>query len=170
MPTLTNGVANTVSGNIAIGDAASGTTSANGNIIVTFSTPVDTITIVYGNHTTAPADPDGQAISIYDFNFCRPQAVLSVTKISNVVSDLVSATNPKAISAATMRYCILVSNAGSATATNVSVGDALPANMTYVPNSMVTGANCGSAATLKTTMRAMPGKATPIPHHLREIR
>lgn len=146
-PALTNGRVNYISGNAAIGDGGSGATSADGNVIVTFSAPVDTITIVYGNHTTAPADPDGQAISIYDFNFCRPQANLSVTKISNVVSDLVSATNPKATAGATMRYCILVSNAGSATATNVSVGDPVPASMTYVPNSMVTGANCGSAAT-----------------------
>jgi uncharacterized repeat protein (TIGR01451 family) len=146
-PTLTNGVANTVSGNVAIGDTGSGATSANGNVVVTFSTPVDRIFIVYGNHTTAPANPDGQAISIYDFNFCRPQAVLSVTKISSVVSDLVSATNPKAISGATMRYCILVSNAGSATATNVGIGDQIPSNMTYVANSILTGANCGSAAT-----------------------
>ncbi|MBL0923654.1 MAG: DUF11 domain-containing protein [Sphingomonadaceae bacterium] len=160
-PTLTNGVANTVSGNVAIGDAASGATSANGNVVITFAMPVDTITIVYGNHTTAPADPNGQAISIYDFNFCRPQAVLSVTKISNVVSDLVSATNPKAISGATMRYCILVSNAGSATATNVSLGDPMPANMTYVPNSMVSGGNCGSASTPEDDDASDAGESDP---------
>jgi uncharacterized repeat protein (TIGR01451 family) len=146
-PIMTNGVSNQVSGNVATGDAASGSTSANGNVVVTFASPVDTITIEYGNAPNAFPDPDGQAISIYDFNFCRPQAVLSVTKISSVVSDPVSATNPKAIAGATMRYCILVSNAGSATATNVGIGDQIPSNMTYVANSILTGANCGSAAT-----------------------
>jgi uncharacterized repeat protein (TIGR01451 family) len=146
-PVLTNNVANYVTGNVAIGDVTATDSTANGNVVVTFSLPVDTILITYGNHTTAPADPDGQAISIYDFNFCRPQANLSVTKISNVVSDGVSASNPKAVAGAVMRYCILVSNAGSATATGVSVSDTLPANMTFVAGSIVTGANCGSAAT-----------------------
>jgi uncharacterized repeat protein (TIGR01451 family) len=146
-PTLTNGVANYVFGNVAIGDAASGATSANGNVVVTFSAPVDTITIVYGNHTTAPADPDGQAISIYDFTFCNPRADLSVTKISSVLSDGVSTANPKALPGAIVRYCITVANAGSGTATSISVADPMPANMTFVPGSMATGANCGSAST-----------------------
>lgn len=146
-PVLTNNIANYVTGNIAIGDAASSAAQANGNVVVTFSSPVDTISIVYGNHTTAPADPDGQAISLYDFNFCRPQANISVTKISTVVSDGVSASNPKAVAGAVMRYCILIANAGSATATGVSVSDAMPANVTFTPGSIVTGANCGSAAT-----------------------
>lgn len=145
-PILTNNVANYVTGNVAIGDVTATDTTANGNVVVTFSSPVDTIMITYGNHTTAPADPDGQAISIYDFNFCRPQANISVTKISNVVSDGVSATNPKAVAGAVMRYCILIANAGSATATGVSVSDAMPANVTFTPGSIVTGANCGSAA------------------------
>lgn len=148
-PVLTNNVANYVTGNVAIGDVTATDTTANGNVVVTFSSPVDTIIISYGNHTTAPADPDGQAISLYDFNFCRPQANLSVTKISNVVSDGVSATNPKAVAGAVMRYCILVSNPGSGTAVNVSVSDPLPANVTFVPGSIVTGANCGSAVTLE---------------------
>lgn len=147
MPVLTNGIANYVTGNIAIGDAASSPPQANGNVVVTFSSPVDTIVITYGNHTTAPADPDGQAISIYDFNFCRPQANLSITKMSSVVSDGVSGSNPKALPGAILRYCILVSNAGSATATSVSIGDTIPANVTFVPGSILSGANCASAAT-----------------------
>jgi uncharacterized repeat protein (TIGR01451 family) len=146
-PVLTNNIANYVSGNVAIGDAASSATQANGNVVVTFSSPVDTIVITYGNHTTAPVDPDGQAISIYDFNFCRPQANLSVTKISSVVTDGVSASNPKAIAGAEMRYCILVTNPGSGTANNVIVTDAMPANTTFVPGSIATGANCNNTDT-----------------------
>jgi uncharacterized repeat protein (TIGR01451 family) len=147
--TLTNGRVNYISGAAAIGDGASGATSADGNVVVTFSAPVDTITIVYGNHTTAPADPDGQAISIYDFNFCRPQANLSVTKISTVATDYVSASNPKAIPGALITYCIFVSNPGSGTATSVSITDPLPANVTFVPGSIRSGSNCGSAATVE---------------------
>lgn len=146
-PILTNGVANYVIGNTAFGDETSADGSANGNVVVTFNAPVDTIVITYGNHSLAPADPGQQAIAIHDFTFCRPQANLSVTKVSTVVSDGVSATNPKALPAAIMRYCILVSNAGSATATSVAITDALPANITYVPGSLLSGTSCASATT-----------------------
>lgn len=148
-PTLTNGISNYVIGNSAYGDGTSADTSANGNVVVTFTSPVDTIVVIYGNHNLAPVDPGQQAIAIHDMTFCRPQANLSVTKISSVVSDGVSATNPKAVSGAVIRYCILVSNPGSGTATNVSISDAMPPNTTYVPGSIVTGANCGSAATVE---------------------
>ena len=169
-PTLTNGIANYVIGNVAIGDAASGTTSADGNVVVTFASAVDTITIVYGNHTTAPADPDGQAISIYDFNFCRPQANLSITKISNVVSDGVSGSNPKALPSAIMRYCILVSNAVAAR----SPASPLPM-LSRQTSPSFREAYCRGRAALarrppKTTMPREPTKATrsacpwPAPH------
>lgn len=148
LPTLTNGVANYVVGNVAIGDAGSGGTSGDGNVVVTFLAPVDTITIIYGNHTTAPAVPDGQAIAIHDINFCAPQTTLSVTKISSVISDPVNGTtDPKSIPGATIQYCILISNAGSATATSISATDTIPANLTYTAASMQSGANCGSAST-----------------------
>jgi uncharacterized repeat protein (TIGR01451 family) len=146
-PVLTNGIANYVIGNSAFGDGTSADNSGNGNVVVTFNSPVDNIVIVYGNHSLAPADPGQQAIAIHDFTFCRPQANLSVTKVSTVVSDGVSATNPKAIPAAIMRYCILVSNAGSATATSVSITDALPANITFIPGSLLSGTSCASATT-----------------------
>ncbi|MFC4292718.1 DUF11 domain-containing protein [Sphingorhabdus arenilitoris] len=147
--TLTNGAVNFISGNAAIGDGGAGGTSNDGNVTVTFSTPVDTITLVYGNHTTAPADPDGQAISIHDFTFCRPVANLSVTKISSVLSDGVSGSNPKAIPGALVQYCILVTNAGTATATNVAATDNIPATLTYVTGSMRSGGNCASATTVE---------------------
>ena len=53
-------------------------------------------------------------------------AALTVNKISRVVSDGVSLTNPKAIPGAVVEYCIVVSNAaGAATATGVNVSDDL---------------------------------------------
>jgi hypothetical protein len=53
-------------------------------------------------------------------------ANLTVTKYSRVVSDGVSASNPKAIPGAVVEYCIAVSNAASAaTATNVTISDNL---------------------------------------------
>lgn len=146
-PTLTNGVTNYVFGNVAIGDVTATDTTNQGTVIATFSSPVDTITIVYGNHTTAPADPDGQAIAINDFTFCNPQTTLSVTKLSSVISDGVSGTNPKSVPGAIVRYCVLVSNSGSATSSNVVATDSIPANLTFIPGSMFSGTSCAAATT-----------------------
>jgi uncharacterized repeat protein (TIGR01451 family) len=149
-PILTNGIANYVIGNSAFGDATSADTSGNGNVVVTFTSPVDTITITYGNHSLAPANPGQQAIAIHDITFCRPQATLTVDKTSTIVSDPVNGTtNPKFIPGATARYCILVTNAGSATTTTVALTDTLPANTTLVAGSFRTGTSCAGATTVE---------------------
>lgn len=130
-PTLTNGVTNYVTGNVAIGDAGTDGINADGNVIVTFSDAVDTIHIVYGNHTTAPTVPDGQAIAIHDITFCKPYADLSVTKVSSVTSDPINGTNnPKRIPGALVEYLITVINSGvSATdADSIVITDDGPEN------------------------------------------
>jgi uncharacterized repeat protein (TIGR01451 family) len=137
----------TITGNVAVGNAGSTATSMNGRVWVTFSAPVDTVTVTYGNAASAPANPTSQAFDLHDITFCRPQATITATKISTVLSDGVSGSNPKSIPGAIVRYCITVNNAGSGTATGVSMGDILPANVTYVPGSMMSGASCGTAAT-----------------------
>ncbi len=146
-PILTNGTANYVIGNTAYGDVGSADAAADGNVVVTFQNPVDTIVISYGNHSVAPANPGQQWIALHDLSFCNPQATLNITKLSNIVTDGISATNPKSIPGATVRYCILVTNAGSGTAANINVSDPLPANVTYVAGSMLSGPNCAGAAT-----------------------
>ncbi len=113
-PTLTNGNANYVTGNTAIGDGASDTNSNAGNLTVTFTQAVRTIVITYGNHTTAPTNPGQQGIALHDIVLCRPYTTLDVTKLSSVISDPVNnATNPKAIPGALVEYLITVSNTGS---------------------------------------------------------
>jgi uncharacterized repeat protein (TIGR01451 family) len=147
-PTLTNGISNYVTGNIAIGDAASTDTQANGNVVVTFSSPIDTIVIQYGNHTTAPANPAQQQITLHDITFCNPNAAISVSKTSTVLNDPVNGTtDPKAIPGATIEYCILVSNAGPANASSLVAFDTLPATLTYVTGSLVSGTSCAGATT-----------------------
>jgi len=149
-PTLTNGVANYVVGNSAYGDATSADGSANGNVVVTFAAPVDTITIEYGSHSLAPANPGQQGMAIHDINFCRPVANLLIAKTSSIVSDPVNGTtNPKAIPGATMRYCLLVTNGGSATATAIYVADPLPATTSFVPGSLRSGTSCAGATTVE---------------------
>lgn len=150
IPTLTNGISNYVIGNSAYGDVTSADGSANGNVVVTFSAPVDTISITYGSHSLAPADPGQQGAAIHDITFCRPTANLMIAKTSSVVSDPTNgATDPKAIPGATMRYCLLVTNNGSGTATAVNVADAVPATTTFVPGSLRSGATCAGAVTVE---------------------
>ncbi len=113
LPILTNGTANYVVGNTAIGDATSANNEGAGNVVVTFNQSIDTITIVYGNASTAPAVPDGQAIAFHDFDFCSPQTTLSVSKVSSIISDPINGiTDPKAIPGATVEYLITVTNTG----------------------------------------------------------
>jgi len=148
LPTLTNGISNYVVGNTAVGDTGSGNTTADGNVTVTFAQPVDTITISYGNATTAPANPGGQAMAIHDIAFCNPVAVLGVTKVSTLISDPTNGTtNPRAMPGAVMEYCILVQNPGSGTATNVIGTDTIPAALTYIAGSLLSGTTCGGATT-----------------------
>ena len=146
MPILTNGVANYVVGNTAVGDSGSDGTSSNGNVVVTFDQPIDTIVMAYGNDpATAPSNPDGQAAAIHDITYCLPSTSLSVLKTSAVFSDPVNnTTNPKAIPRATMEYNILVSNNGisDADTETVLVTDMVPAETKFCLNDM-SGAGSG---------------------------
>lgn len=147
-PVLTNGISNYVSGNSAFGDTVSADSEANGNVVVTFLDPVDTIIIQYGNHGLAPANPGQQAVTLHDFSFCRPNGTISATKLSTVLSDPVNGGNyPKAIPGALIEYCILLTNTGSASATSVIATDVLPPNFTFVPGTLTSGTNCASATT-----------------------
>ena len=131
LPTLTNGNANFVSGNVITGDGGSDTDEALGNAVVTFTQAVDTIVIRYGNANTAPGDPGQQAIAIHDIAVCNPFARLSVSKVSSVLSDPVNGTtNPKAIPGAMVEYLITVANTGTdpADADSVVVIDNGPAD------------------------------------------
>ena len=87
--------------------------------------------------------------NIDDFTFAVSGASLTVTKISSVLTDGISASNPKAIPGATVRYCITVGNAGPAAATSVSMSDTLQSDLSFISGSMRSGATCGSASTVE---------------------
>lgn len=143
MPVLTNGVANYVIGNAAFGDGVSDNASANGNLVVTFQQPVDTIIIQYGNHAAAPADPGQQGIALHDISVCMPTTSLTATKVSAVFSDPVNGeTNAKAIPGSVIDYTISVSNAGAvATDTGqVSIVDQVPPQTKFCLADMSPGA------------------------------
>lgn len=65
-------------------------------------------------------------------------AILTVTKTSAVVSDPINGTGAdrKRIPGAVIRYTIVVANSGTTAASNVTLVDAIPANTTYVAESM----------------------------------
>ena len=130
MPTLTNGIANYVIGNQAFGDAASDTPDPNGNVVVTFSAPVDVIEIRYGDHSLAPANPGLQGIAVHDINFCLPVTTLNVTKVSSVIADnFNSAANSKAIPGALVEYSFSVNNPNEVAVQNVTVTDFFPSDL-----------------------------------------
>ncbi len=142
-PTLTNGVTNYVIGNAAIGDAGATDTTNAGNVTVTFTSAVDTITIVYGNHTTAPANPGNQWVSMHDFSFCNPVVALALTKVTSIYDDGTSA--PFAIPGNDAIYTINLSNSGtgSITADTVFMVDPIPAQLTFF-NGDANGAAAGT--------------------------
>src|SRR3546814_5443559 len=79
-----------------------------------------------------------------------PTTNLAIAKTSGIVSDPVNGTtNAKAIPGARMRYCILVTNNGSGTATGIAIADPLPAGTSFVPGSLRSGASCAGAATAR---------------------
>jgi uncharacterized repeat protein (TIGR01451 family) len=149
IPTLTNGQSNYITGNTVIGDMTALDTSAIGNVGVTFNAPIDRVVIIYGNHNgpNVPANPGNQWIGLGDITFCNPYNTnVSVTKISTVLNDgNISVTNPKAVPGATVQYCITVSNTGANAMTSVVAQDTIPANLTYVAESIRVGTNCGNA-------------------------
>jgi len=147
-PVLTNGVTNYVVGNTAIGDGLLGALSAIGNVVVTFSQPIDTIIISVGNHTTAPVFPGQQSVALHDITMCRPTTIIATTKTSTLLSDPQNGTSrPKYVPGALVEYCILMRNTGDTNAQSVIAGDALPATLSYVPGTLRSGGTCASANT-----------------------
>lgn len=152
-PTLTNGVSNWVSGNIAVGDGQSPNDSADGTIWVTFNVPVDTVTIEYGNHSTAPNNPATQAIAIHDVTLCNPQAGIKISKSSTNYND---GTNPLFhLPATDVIYTLSVTNDKSATLTTdtVLVIDPLPSQLTFF-NGDADGTGPGSNAVIFTNAQS----------------
>ncbi|MCP3734084.1 hypothetical protein M9979_04235 [Sphingomonas sp. RP10(2022)] len=65
---------------------------------------------------------------------------LTVAKSASVVSDGVSALNPKALPGAIVQYCLTVTNGTLTTpASGINLTDVIPANTTYVPGSITIG-------------------------------
>lgn len=130
--------AGTVTGNVAqvvlTATAQAGGTAGSAGAVLAATAGANTAGV-----DTVLADLAGSTDANYDGRYSATDsytvsaAALTATKSMRIVSDPINGTtNPKAIPGATIEYCIAVTNAaGSATATNVTVTDVLPADVTY---------------------------------------
>lgn len=143
IPILTNGSANVVAGNVATGTAAAANNVQDGNVIVTFQSPVDQIVFTYGPSPTGPAAPGQQGIGIHDMTLCNPLADIDVNKTSIVYDS--GAGETFNIPGNDVLYTISVSNTarGPTTVDSLFVYDALPAAVTFF-NGDANGAGAGS--------------------------
>lgn len=135
------------------GTAQDGTTagSQGANILATTTanTAAGVETVLADTNANGNTASDG--ISFANDSYTKLAAALSALKTSRVVSDPVNGTtNPKAIPGAVVEYCITVSNAGGADATNVAISDPLPAETLYFTafgvkvNGTVTSGTCNA--------------------------
>lgn len=150
-PVLSSGLSNyLLNSSTFVGDATSANGAADGNAAVTFTSPVDTVTVTYGNYApTTPSTPGVQAIAMFGaIKICQPDAKVTTTKTSSVVSDGVNtAADAKMIPGATVRYCVLATNPGSGNADQGTASDTLPTTETYVAGSLKSGTSCAGATT-----------------------
>jgi uncharacterized repeat protein (TIGR01451 family) len=100
--------------------------------------------------------------NIDEQTFTVDAANIGVTKSMTLISDGVNATNFKAIPGAQLRFCVTISNSGTATASSVVATDTLPATLAYVPGSMLSGADCASAATAEDDDAAGADETDPL--------
>lgn len=120
---------------------AGGQTGTQGALVLatlTGDTPgtVDTVFADAAGPVDAARDGGASAGSAYVIG----TTTVTVNKSSTVVSDpLDGILLPKAIPGATIKYCIVVANAGPGTANGMTVADVVPANMTYLPNTIRVG-------------------------------
>lgn len=134
---------------------ASGTIGTEGAVI-TATAGANTAamdTVLADAAGTDDAAFDGRHSARDDYTVSAP--VLTVTKLSRVVSDPVNGTtNPKMIPGAVVEYCIVVANAaGGAAASSVVITDSVPTQTSYLAafgvrtgGTAVTGSTCTPGA------------------------
>ena len=120
---------------------------------------MDTVLADGNGGLTGDANYDGIYKAADDYKVLT--AALTVVKSSKIVSDPVNGTtNPKAIPGAVIEYCIAVSNAaGGTTASNITVTDVVPSDLTFVSGSIkldgtLTGSVCNADGTAGGTYTA----------------
>ncbi len=139
--------------------AAGGTSGTRGGLLVATDLNLgnadNTVDIVFADDDSdgvlnlGDIARNGQGRAYGAFEVGTRNVPLTVTKSALVLSDGVNLLNPKALPGATVQYCLVVNNASLLTAANgVALTDVVPANTTYVAESIVTGAPGGTCMLL----------------------
>ncbi|MES2987703.1 MAG: hypothetical protein V4808_07340 [Pseudomonadota bacterium] len=138
----TAGIHTAIVGLNAIVAAGGGSGALGADLVATSLLTADsasTVDIVFaddGNLLDQLRDGQQWAFDAYTVD----SAAVTMTKIARVISDPFNlVVNPKAIPGAVVEYCMTISNAGPGIATGVTLTDALPANTTYISNSLTVG-------------------------------
>lgn len=126
----------------AITAAGGGSGSLGADLVATSLLTADTagtVDIVFADDANLLDQPRDGAHWAFDA-YTIDTAAVTLGKTARVISDPYNLlVNPKAIPGATVEYCMTITNAGPGIATGVTLSDALPANTTYVANSLTVG-------------------------------
>jgi len=130
--------------NTSNNNGASGSTQDLGNMIVTFSNPVKSVSMRYGTRSTYfnTTNPARQAMALYDLNFCSPKKPsLTYEKTVKIHSELPEncgtipgASDPEARAAvpgSCFQYDIDIRNIGAGTSNKTTISDVLSDNMIF---------------------------------------
>ena len=145
-----------IAANAVDGGSGDSDGSANGTIALQVTPPAAAITTPtiarfrFSSNTGQTSSGLAGFGEVEDYQISIIYPNLAVTKTSSVLSDPYNlAANPKAIPGATIKYCVLITNDGSASASSVALSDTMPATVSYVAGTMRSGATCTSAATVE---------------------
>jgi uncharacterized repeat protein (TIGR01451 family) len=119
-------------------------TSANGNLYVSFASPVQSVTIIYTNDIHPPStNPSPQGVALYDLSFCiaTPMADIAATKSQAIHShtpincDIIPGTREAgaefALPGACVEYVITATNKGQTSADQVTLTDVLASQLIF---------------------------------------
>ena len=131
-PALTPGPSNSVAGNVATGQVATPNTSGDANVLFTFQSPVDQVTLIYRNGPAAPANSNAQAMGFHDLAICpRPVPELVAEKTAEIWDP--GSEGLYAVPGNDIIYSIAVTNQGdgSADANSLFLVDAMPGEISF---------------------------------------
>ena len=100
--------------------------------------------------------------NIDEATFSVDAASIGVTKVMTVVSDGVNSANFKAVPGAQVKYCVTISNSGTAAAGTLVATDTLPGTLSYTAGSIQSGTDCASAATSEDDDAAGADETDPV--------
>ncbi len=138
-------------------------TSGQNSIVRLTATTTSTATAGVDNPAAVDivfADAGSNGVEFANNQYNIQAATLAVVKSAAIISDPVNGTgaNRKAIPGAVIQYSIVVTNSGTSNAAAVVLSDAIPANTSYVANSMTL-----NAAALTDVADADAGTSTGAP-------